>query len=213
VCCSRIEVGFRRSTIKLFMQRAHGTGYKIGPATRARRRGDRGPGPAVFSSRQRVCVVVRVVSQGNHRAGSAVAPELVPLFETLIKAHHDILARIAELDGRIRAVAKEHATVRPPMTAPASDWSLPWGACRLSTTLPGSDAPPAREPTSGSHPDDMKPARSAEMTVPQSAAMASPENACSRPRMPSTAETSAAHACATGPRASPRRPGLVSLSC
>jgi transposase len=48
----------------------------------------------------------------------AVAPELAPLFETLIKARRDILARIAELDGRIRAVAKEHATVRLLMTAP-----------------------------------------------------------------------------------------------
>lgn len=48
----------------------------------------------------------------------AVAPELVPLFETLIKARRDILARIAELDGRIRVVAREHATVRLLMTAP-----------------------------------------------------------------------------------------------
>ncbi len=48
----------------------------------------------------------------------AVAPELVPIFEALIKARHDILARIADLDRQIRAIAKGHATVRLLMTAP-----------------------------------------------------------------------------------------------
>jgi transposase len=48
----------------------------------------------------------------------AVAPELVPIFETLMQARRDILARIAALDSRIRAVAKRHATVRLLMTAP-----------------------------------------------------------------------------------------------
>lgn len=48
----------------------------------------------------------------------SVAPELVPVFETLIKARRDILARIAALDSRIRASAKRHATVRLLMTAP-----------------------------------------------------------------------------------------------
>lgn len=48
----------------------------------------------------------------------AVAPELVPIFEALIQARRDILARIAALDSRIRAVAKRHATVRLLMTAP-----------------------------------------------------------------------------------------------
>lgn len=48
----------------------------------------------------------------------AVAPELVPLFEALIQARHDILARIAALDSRIRAIAKRHDTVRLLMTAP-----------------------------------------------------------------------------------------------
>jgi transposase len=47
-----------------------------------------------------------------------VAPELVPIFEALIKARHDILARISDLDRQIRAIAKEHATVRLLMTAP-----------------------------------------------------------------------------------------------
>ena len=48
----------------------------------------------------------------------ALAPELVPIFEALMQARRDILARIAALDSRIRAVAKRHATVRLPMTAP-----------------------------------------------------------------------------------------------
>ena len=48
----------------------------------------------------------------------AVAPELVPIFEALMQARRDILARIAALDSRIRAVARRHATVRLLMTAP-----------------------------------------------------------------------------------------------
>lgn len=48
----------------------------------------------------------------------AVAPELVPIFEALIRARRDILERIAGLDSRIRAVARRHATVRLLMTAP-----------------------------------------------------------------------------------------------
>lgn len=48
----------------------------------------------------------------------AIAPELLPIFETLIQARRDILSRIAALDSRIRAVAKRHATVRLLMTAP-----------------------------------------------------------------------------------------------
>jgi transposase len=48
----------------------------------------------------------------------AAAPELVPIFEALMQARRDILARIAALDSRIRAVAKHHATVRLLMTAP-----------------------------------------------------------------------------------------------
>lgn len=48
----------------------------------------------------------------------AVAPELVPIFEALMQVRRDILARIAALDSRIRAVAKRHATVRLLMTAP-----------------------------------------------------------------------------------------------
>lgn len=48
----------------------------------------------------------------------AIAPDLVPIFETLLHARRDILARIAALDSRIRAIAKRHATVRLLMTAP-----------------------------------------------------------------------------------------------
>lgn len=48
----------------------------------------------------------------------AVAPELVPIVEALMQARHDILARIAALDSRIRAIARRHATVRLLMTAP-----------------------------------------------------------------------------------------------
>ena len=48
----------------------------------------------------------------------AVVPELLPIFEALMQARRDILARIAALDSRIRAVARRHATVRLLMTAP-----------------------------------------------------------------------------------------------
>ena len=47
-----------------------------------------------------------------------VAPDLVPIFEALMQARRDILARIAALDSRIRAIARQHATVRLLMTAP-----------------------------------------------------------------------------------------------
>lgn len=46
------------------------------------------------------------------------APELVPIFEALMQARRDILARIAALDSQIRATARQHATVRLLMTAP-----------------------------------------------------------------------------------------------
>jgi transposase len=48
----------------------------------------------------------------------SVAPELVPIFEALMQARRDILARIASLDSQIRATARQHATVRLLMTAP-----------------------------------------------------------------------------------------------
>lgn len=47
-----------------------------------------------------------------------VAPELLPIFEALMQARRDILARIAALDSRIRGIAKQHATVRLLMSAP-----------------------------------------------------------------------------------------------
>lgn len=47
-----------------------------------------------------------------------VAPELIPIFKTLIQARRDILSHIATLDKRIRAIAKRYATVRLLMTAP-----------------------------------------------------------------------------------------------
>lgn len=48
----------------------------------------------------------------------AVAPDLLPIFEALLQARSDVLARIAALDGQIRAIAKRHATVRLLMSAP-----------------------------------------------------------------------------------------------
>lgn len=48
----------------------------------------------------------------------SIAPELVPIFEALMQARRDILAQVAALDGRIRAIAKRHPTVRLLMTAP-----------------------------------------------------------------------------------------------
>lgn len=48
----------------------------------------------------------------------AVAPELIPIFEALMQARRNILARLDALDSRIRAVVKRHATVRLLMTVP-----------------------------------------------------------------------------------------------
>lgn len=48
----------------------------------------------------------------------AVAPDLVPIFEALMQARHDILVRIAAPESRIRTIAKRNATVRLLMTAP-----------------------------------------------------------------------------------------------
>ena len=60
-----------------------------------------------------MCIRDRIISKEL-----AIAPDLVPIFETLLHARRDILARIAALDSRIRAIAKRHATVRLLMTAP-----------------------------------------------------------------------------------------------
>ena len=48
----------------------------------------------------------------------AVSPELVPIFEALMQARRDILAKIADLDRRIRMIARHHQTVRLLMTTP-----------------------------------------------------------------------------------------------
>ncbi|WP_395818425.1 IS110 family transposase [Devosia sp.] len=48
----------------------------------------------------------------------SVAPELVPIFEALIKARRDILARIKALDSQIRTVVRRHKPVQLLMTAP-----------------------------------------------------------------------------------------------
>ena len=47
-----------------------------------------------------------------------LTPELVPVFAALMQARRDILARSAALDSQIRAIARQHATVRLLMTAP-----------------------------------------------------------------------------------------------
>ena len=47
-----------------------------------------------------------------------VAPELVPIFEALMQARRDILARVAVLDGQVRAKPARHPTVRVLMTVP-----------------------------------------------------------------------------------------------
>ena len=52
------------------------------------------------------------------RGELAVSPELVPIFEALMQARHDILARITALDSRIRSIARRHAIVRLLMTTP-----------------------------------------------------------------------------------------------
>jgi transposase len=47
-----------------------------------------------------------------------VAPELRPIFETLVSARHAILDRIRRLDAQVRAAARRDRTVRLFMTAP-----------------------------------------------------------------------------------------------
>jgi transposase len=47
-----------------------------------------------------------------------VAPELRPIFKTLVSARHAILGRIRELDTQVRAAARRNHTVRLFMTAP-----------------------------------------------------------------------------------------------
>jgi transposase len=48
----------------------------------------------------------------------SIAPELAPIFEVLMQARRDILARVPALDGWVRAIAKRHPPVRLLMTAP-----------------------------------------------------------------------------------------------
>ena len=50
-----------------------------------------------------------------------VAPELRPIFETLVSARHAILERIRKLDTQVRAAARRDRTVRLFMTAPGID--------------------------------------------------------------------------------------------
>ena len=47
-----------------------------------------------------------------------VAPELQPIFETLVSARHAILERIRKLDTQVRAAARRDRAVRLFMTAP-----------------------------------------------------------------------------------------------
>ncbi|WP_245696251.1 hypothetical protein [Alloyangia pacifica] len=48
----------------------------------------------------------------------AVSPELVPVFKALMQARREILVRIADLDRRIRVIARRHQTVRLLMITP-----------------------------------------------------------------------------------------------
>lgn len=76
--------------------------------------------------------------------GLTVAPDLVPIFETLIRARRAILVRIAALDCRIRAVAKRHATVGLLMRAPGGGPSPRWRLSRPSTMHLAFAAPQAQ---------------------------------------------------------------------
>ena len=121
----------------------------------------------------------------------AVAPELVPIFEALMQARRDILARIAALDSRIRAVAKRHATVRLLMTALGRGTDHGDGGCRRPSMMP----PVFRRSSSAGRLSraDAEALRvrrdQPERAGVQNGEMPSPESACSRPRTPSSAET------------------------
>lgn len=138
----------------------------------------------------------------------AVAPELVPIFETLIRARRDILARIAALDSRIRAIAKRHATVRLLMTAPGIG-----PITAMAVVAAFDDAARFRRSSSagaylGLTPRRLtNPARSAGTGGCPDAAAGSCGHACSRPRTRSSAATSAGPACAAGQGRSPNGRG------
>ncbi len=97
---------------------ADGTGHAGRHARQARKRGPRAP-----ENRSRVMFGKRV-GGFKRRAEEiiardlAVSPELVPVFEALMRARRDVLARIADLDRRIRVIARSHQTVRLLMTTP-----------------------------------------------------------------------------------------------
>lgn len=110
----------------------------------------------------------------------SVDPELVPIFEALIQARRDVLARIAVLDSRIREIAGRHASVRLLMTAPGVG---PITAMAVVATF--DDAARFRRFSSaGAYPKG-------EIVSPGSASM--------RRRTRSSAGTWATHSCATGP--------------
>ena len=78
----------------------------------------------------------------------SIAPELVPIFEALIKARRDILARIKALDSQIRTVVRRHKPVQLLMTAPGLDLSQPLPCLPPLTTPPASSDRAAPAPIS-----------------------------------------------------------------
>ncbi len=130
-----------------------------------------------------------------------VAPDRVPIFEALMQARRDILARIAALDSRIRAIARQHATVRLLMTAPGV------GPITAMAVVAAFDDAARFRRSSISRADAETPrvrVRSAETAGSQGAGIASPASASTRPRTPSAAGTSAAPACVAGSRRLPK---------
>ncbi|MFN3892178.1 MAG: IS110 family transposase [Beijerinckiaceae bacterium] len=130
----------------------------------------------------------------------SVSPELVPIFDALIKARRDILARLRTLDGQIRAAVRRNEAVRLLMTAPGVG-----PITALAVVAAFDDAARIRRSSSagaylGLTPRRyaMSPAKSAGMAGCRSGTTKWPGPICSRLRTRSSAATLTDHACAAG---------------
>lgn len=141
----------------------------------------------------------------------AAAPELVSIFEALMQARRDILARIAALDSRIRAVARHHATVQLLMTAPGVG-----PITAMAVVAAFDDASRFRRSSSAGAYLGLTPRRYESGEISRNGRVSkrgtgSPGSAFSRPRTRSSAETSAVRGCGAGPRRLPNEPAPARL--
>ena len=129
-----------------------------------------------------------------------VAPDRVPIFEALMQARRDILARIAALDSRIRAIARQHATVRLLMTAPGVG-----PITAMAVVAAFDDAARFRRSSSAGAYLGLTPRRYESAEISRNGRVSRRGDRFTRKclheaRTPSAAGTSAAPACVAGPR-------------